>query len=217
MIYAAEEPKITRKLLLTFKITIWQKFLHVNAQFLIEVETLNWTCVTSTSFMLLRWISKHTTMLMTCCINSDLENWQRRNPLNLKESRAKRLKPQLPPDLTLVLFSFQWQLVLLTWHTEETTLILWTISLSTSSPDPSPILKTFWKLKKRTRIRAPQPKLRLRCFNSKITGNNSSFKKQLNNLLLTTQRLWRLTNNWDKLEASEQPLRKLWVRKNLME
>ena len=131
MIYAAEEPKTTRKLLLTFKITIWPKFLHVNAQFQTEVETLNWTCVTSTSFMLLRWISKHTTMLMTCCINSDLENWQRKRQLNLKENRAKRPKPQLPPDLTLVLFSFLWHLVLHTWHTEETTLISWTTSSST--------------------------------------------------------------------------------------
>ena len=131
MTCAAEEPKTTLKLLLTFKITIWPKFLHVNAQFQTEVETLNWTCVTSTSFMLLRWISKHTTMLMTCCINSDLENWQRKRQLNLKENRAKRPKPQLPPDLTLVLFSFQWHLVLLTWHTEETTLISWTTSSST--------------------------------------------------------------------------------------
>jgi len=197
MTYAVKEQKITKKHLLTFKIITWPKFLHVNAQFQTEVVTLNWTCATLTFFMPARWISNVITTLMTCSINTDLENsWP-------KQKIKRKLMTQTLPihlDSMLVSSSCLWLLSHLICSSNETTLTSWTTSSSTSLPDPLPTSTNSCSNKKKTRTKAPQSKPKMSLSPSVMSGKISLFRKQLNNLLPLTLRSWKLIKLWVKLE-----------------
>jgi len=93
MTCAAEEPKIIKKRLLTYKITIWRRSLQENALCQIEVVILSWTHVISTFYTTARWILNCTTMLTHFFMNIELESFLTDTP-SIRSWTKKRWKKQ---------------------------------------------------------------------------------------------------------------------------